>query len=74
MYTTRKAKNFIAKVKCGEKVQSYHFQTRFYEFDMVRMKKSGRTNALIKVKRLCKASGFSARMLEDSLAKGSVKE
>ena len=37
---------------------------------MVEAEKNERANALIKVKRLCKESGFTASMLEDVLAKG----
>lgn len=40
---------------------------------MNKAKKNGRTNALKKVKRLCKEFGFTAIMLKDAPAEGQKK-
>tara|TARA_B100000780_G_C21085577_1_gene437303 strand:+ start:1451 stop:1576 length:126 start_codon:yes stop_codon:yes gene_type:complete len=40
---------------------------------MIEAKKNERTNALKKVKRLCKELGFTAGMLKGSLAEGRRK-
>ena len=44
------------------------------QHQMVEAKKNERTNALKEVKRLCKEFGFTAGMLNDSLAEGRKKQ
>ncbi len=44
-----------------------------FQQQMVKAKKNERTNALKKVKRLCKEFGFAAGMLKGSLAEGRKK-
>ena len=45
-------------------------ETETIQQQMAEAKKSGRTNALKEVKRLCKEFGYTAGMLKGSLAKG----